>query len=162
MAIFKLDQAPPPLRPIALLTPAELLPTIDSDLATTTGLDAYIYSADHHYLRVVFGPLFGRMPIRLIVDHKHRSEVSVLNGQFPFFSVRSYSSNRTMHDKTFLLHGKGIVYLLTANMNRGSFMLSKNRAARVSQEHFYFEIAAEFEADWKNSRPIPYRQPPAV
>jgi hypothetical protein len=145
------------LQPIELLAQSELLARIDADIAETTAVDAYVYTANADYLKVVFGPLLNTKPVRIIVDWKHRSELANLQDEFPYLAIRAYATNRTMHDKTFLLHGGGVVYLLTANMNRGSFLLSKNRCVRVTQEQFYFKLAQDFESDWKHCSPLPRR-----
>lgn len=144
-------------RPIIMLEPWQVPPTVDRDMSLSTQIDAYIYTANPDYLRTVFGPYTPFCKIRVITDWKHRGDTMNLRNLSPQISVRTWPANRTMHDKTIILHGAWIVYLLTANMNRGSFYLSKNRCARANHLEFFNQVATDFENDWKNSKPVPHK-----
>lgn len=143
---------------IILLRQEEVLPTIDWDLEHATTVDAWIYSADMTFFSTVFGPALTSYPVRILADWKHRAPWIELQRAFPRLNVRTWSRNRTMHDKTILLHGPKITYLITANMHRGSFLLSKNRFARVCTPDFHQRLTEEFESEWLKSQPLPIRQ----
>lgn len=143
---------------IILLQPHEVLSTIDHDLRGAAAVDAWIYSTEPLFFSTVFGPALTSCPIRVICDWKHRSPWIDLQRKYPLLSPRTWSTNRTMHDKTILLHGHHVTYLITANMHRGSFTLSRNRYARVITADFHQRLTEQFELDWLHSNPLPIRQ----
>jgi len=145
---------------IILLQPAEVLPTIDYDLNNATAVDAWIYSADPLFFSTVFGPALTSCPIRVICDWKHRSPWINLQQVYPHLTTKTWTTNRTMHDKTILLHGHHITYLITANMHRGSFLLARNRYARVRTRDLHQRLTEQFELDWLSSTRLPVRQLP--
>lgn len=147
-------------QPILLINSQELLPTIDYDLQKTRTLDCWVYSTDAQFFRIVFGPALLNCQIRVVADYHHRTDWRDLALEFPRLSVRTWATNRTMHDKTFILHGADTAYLITANMNRGSFLLSLNRAARVRNLEFIQRLSERFEAEWGRCTPLAPRQTP--
>jgi hypothetical protein len=145
---------------IILLDPQELFGTLDFDLDSATALDAWVYSVDAPFFTTMFGPVLGKIPIRVIADYRHSAPWRDLMNNYKNLRVSTWASNRTMHDKTIVIHGPRLVYLMTQNLHRGSFMLSLNRCARVQTTPFYQSLMVRFEDDFSKCRTLPPRQTP--
>lgn len=143
---------------IILLDPQELFGTLDYDLDYATAVDAWVYSVDPYFFKTMFDPILGKIPFRIIADHKHSDPWRTLMKDHPKLSVKTWASNRTMHDKTIVIHGARLVYLMTQNLHRGSFLLSLNRCARVNTPDFYQTLMIRFESDLIRCRTLPPRQ----
>lgn len=145
---------------VRMLAPSETLNAIGTDLAHAISVDAYVYSASPLWIESLLESPLARGTVRLLVDWKHRSELVDLLESHPNLKIRTYPSNRTQHDKTIIVHGPNIIYLMTANQNRGAFQLSKNRFVRIDLPTFYLAVARDFDHDWTRSHRLPGRQRP--
>lgn len=143
---------------IILLDPPELFGTLDHDMDKATALDCWVYSVDPYFFKTMFDPILGKLPFRVIADYRHSDPWRDLMRDHKLLSVRTWASNRTMHDKTLVIHGAQLVYLMTQNLYRGSFMLSLNRCARVHTSSFYHSLIVRFEDDYRRCRTLPPRQ----
>lgn len=143
---------------IILLDPQEFFGTLDFDLDSATAIDAWVYSVDPHFFRTMFEPVLGKISVRIIADYRHADPWRDLLNHYDRLTVRTWASNRTMHDKTLLIHGPRLVYLMTQNLHRGSFLLSLNRCARVQTTPFYQTLLVRYEDDFRRSRTLAPRQ----
>lgn len=143
---------------IILLDPPELFGTLDHDLDSATAVDAWVYSVDPYFFKTMFDPILGKLTFRVIADYRHSDPWRDLQRDHPKLTVKTWASNRTMHDKTVVIHGPRLVYLMTQNLHRGSFLLSLNRCARVQTAPFYASLMTRFEDDFHRCRTLPARQ----
>lgn len=139
---------------ISILHGQEALETFEKDLAAPIDILAWAYLIDPPWFTSCLKtPLtFGH--VQLIVDHRQRRTVAQLCRQHKNLHARSWSWNRTLHDKTLMIPSKGIIWLGTHNWTRGSWTLSTNRAARLVSRQATDSLLKLWMEDYKKSRPI--------
>jgi len=140
---------------IEILANPDALLQLTADLKLETRLRCWTYLLDEPFARRLFAQDNHSYDIKIIADHRQRATLAALARWVPHFSARTWSTNRSMHDKTFLLLDTGLTYIGTHNLTRGSYTMSSNRVVRIASYPATQRLNAEWIHDWQHARPVP-------
>lgn len=139
---------------IQLLTSRDALDTLEHDLKQPTPVLAWAYLIEPEWFREMFATPLRQSNVQLLVDHRQRRTVQKLLHEEPNLHARSWSWNRTLHDKTLMLPQRNTIWLCTHNWTKGSWTLSTNRAARIVSRSTTTDLLKVWMSDYAQSRPI--------
>lgn len=139
---------------VRLLSAQDALPQLRADLAAATKIYAWLYLVDETFFTNLFSDPLRDHDFFCVADHRQKPTLQTLVALFPNFYPRTWSWNRTQHDKTLILPNLEVIWLSTHNMTRGSWTLSTNRAARIESKEATKKLSETFLADYQRSRAV--------
>lgn len=139
---------------IEILHGKKALEQITSDLDMTEPVLAWCYLIDPEWFTQLLATPLQHAQVQIIVDHRQRKTISTLLAVQPNLHARSWSWNRTLHDKTLIIPNRALIWLGTHNWTKGSWTLSTNRAARIVSRTATNQLLKIWMADYAQSRPI--------
>jgi hypothetical protein len=140
---------------VDLLDYQTALPALRSDLADRGPCLAYTYLIDTIWFHDLFGPHLAHSLLMVLADNRQRVALRGLTQEFAKLAAATWSTNRTMHDKTLVFPQKNVVYLTTSNLTKGSWTLSLNSTARIHCPAFCHRLEEQFHAHWRTALPLP-------
>lgn len=139
---------------INLLTFETALSTLRDDLRRPGPCLAYAYLIDPPWFIDLFQEHLANSLLMVLADNRQRSELRTLVSHNPKLKAATWSSNRTMHDKTLIFPIDGITYLTTTNLTKGAWTLSLNNVARITCPSLCSKLAEQFHQHWTTARPV--------
>jgi hypothetical protein len=127
---------------------------IRADIADATNIFTWTFLLEETFFENLFGKFLERGNLYSIVDHRMRGAVTRLQERFPRFAARSWSYNRTMHEKTFLFSPAGVTWMGSHNLTQGSFTMASNRSARIDSTQLFDALYTAWFMDWDRARPV--------
>lgn len=143
---------------VQLLSFATAVENLRSDLARPEPCLAYTYLVEPLWFADLFGAHLSHSMLMLIADNRQRPQLRTLLSRHKKLQAATWSTNRTMHDKTLIFPVTGITYLTTANITRGSWTLSLNTVARIQSPAFTHALETQFHEHWRVCRILPRLQ----
>lgn len=140
---------------VDLLPLEHALPTLRADLEQRSVLLVYAYLIDPVWFDELFGPHLEHSLILLLADGRQRSMLRQLCTRHPRLRAATWSTNRTMHDKTLIFPQLDLSYLTTANVTRGSWTLAMNNVARIQSAAFTRALDQQFQEYWNHAHQVP-------
>lgn len=140
---------------IQLLGAHHALELLTEDLANVSHVYAWTYLIEPEFARQLLAEHLKHSQFSTIVDHRQRGVAQKLQQEFPNFNARSWSYNRTMHEKTFIFDRACVVWLGSHNMTKGSYTLSSNRAARIHSVSLAMNLRSTWLDQWETARRVP-------
>jgi len=89
-----------------------------------------------------------------IIDHRTRTIAADLAESFKTFNARTWSTNRTMHDKTYVAPAHDAVLLGTHNLTRGAYWSSLNRSALIIHRALTTALLRDWKHDWLHAQSL--------
>lgn len=129
---------------VRILTNQTALAVLDSDLRDFDSLFAWLFLVDEKFFTDHFAPHLDHSPMYVIVDDHQKGTARTLLRRHRRLAAWSWSANATMHDKTLLFPNKGVTWLTTCNLTRGSWTRSFNRAARIESHALTSKLLEQF------------------
>lgn len=139
---------------VELLDFTKAYAVLKSDLADPGPCLAYAYLLDPIWFRELFTDHLQHSLLQMIGDSRQRTHMRLLQQQYKKLRCATWSNNRTMHDKTLIFPQKGIVYLTTNNITRGSWTMSLNSTARLECAELTRRLETQFHELWSAALPI--------
>ena len=139
---------------INLLTFETALSTLREDLRRPSPCLAYAYLIDPPWFLDLFKEHLANSLLMVLADNRQRSELRTLVSHHPKLKAATWSTNRTMHDKTLIFPLEGITYLTTTNLTKGAWTLSLNNVARITCPSLSSKLAEQFHDHWNSARPV--------
>lgn len=139
---------------VTLLPFTSALPQLRRDLEDKSPVAIWTYLIDPDFFRDVFAAHLTHSPLLLLGDNRQRTTLIQLAATYRLLHSATWSSNRTMHDKTILFPKLNVTYLTTSNITRGAWTMSMNSTARIVSPSLTNHIEAEFHATWDTARPV--------
>jgi phosphatidylserine/phosphatidylglycerophosphate/cardiolipin synthase-like enzyme len=140
---------------IQLLGLAQALDQLTSDIHNSHVVYVWAYLIEATFFSTLFADHLSHARVYMITDHRQRYVCAGLQDTFERFTARSWSYNRTMHEKTFIFPELKTVWTGSHNLTRGSFTLSNNRSARIESAQLTTALADSWHRDWTLSKTIP-------
>lgn len=130
------------------------LDELKSLMGVSATILVWLYILHMDFAEQVFAEHLKHASICMITDYKNRRRSADVAGRWPRFHARSWASNRTMHDKTFVNPTQSRTLITTNNGTLGSWSLSKNRCISIYSDELALNLADEFWTTWNSCRPI--------
>lgn len=140
---------------IQLLSLEHALQQLRQDLELRGTVYTWTYLIDYDFAADLLGRHLQHSKLYAIIDHRMRGTAAKLQRSYPTFSARSWSYNRTMHEKTFILPETATTWLGSHNMTRGSYTLSMNRSARITSLSLCKTLEQIWWDQWQTARALP-------
>lgn len=133
----------------------DALDQLKKDIAQATNIYTWTFLLEEKFFGELFSDFLTDKRLYCIVDHRMRALSSKLNRDFPHFVARSWSYNRTMHEKTFLFAPQNVAWCGSHNLTRGSYTMASNRSARIISPQLFGALHTAWYMDWERARPVP-------
>jgi hypothetical protein len=133
----------------------DALQKLRQDIYAATNIYTWTFLIDPTFFIDLFDTFLESKRLYSIVDHRMRGLCSDLNRTYPNFVARSWSYNRTMHEKTFLFSPQNVAWMGSHNLTRGSYTMASNRSARIVSSQLFGALHTAWYMDWERARPIP-------
>jgi len=140
---------------VELLGAPTALERLKADVRQSYTIHCWTYLLERTFFDEVFSDFLKRGRLYMITDHRMRYVAAGLQDTHERFTARSWSYNRTMHEKTFVFPDLNAVTLGSHNLTRGSYTLSNNRTARVQSTQLTKALCDAWHADWTRAKPMP-------
>lgn len=140
---------------VRLLGLTEAHDQLCSDIANSCVIYAWAYLIEADFFTKLFKDHLAHARVYMIVDHRQRYVCAGLQDTHERFTARSWSYNRTMHEKSFIFPELQTVWTGSHNLTRGSFTLSNNRSARIESPQLTHALADAWHRDWTLAKTIP-------
>lgn len=140
---------------VQLLEFGSALAQLRADLRRPGPCLAYTYLLDPLWFADLFSEHLSTSLLMVLADARQRPELRRLLAAHPKLQAATWSTNRTMHDKTLIFPQTNITYLTTANITRGSWTLSMNAVARIESPAFTRALEHQFNQHWHVARVLP-------
>jgi phosphatidylserine/phosphatidylglycerophosphate/cardiolipin synthase-like enzyme len=140
---------------IQLLGLADAQNQLKSDIQNSHVIYVWAYLIEANFFSTLFAAHLSHARVYMIVDHRQRYVCAGLQDTFERFTARSWSYNRTMHEKSFIFPELNTVWTGSHNLTRGSFTLSNNRSARIESDQLTKALADAWHRDWTLAKTIP-------
>jgi phosphatidylserine/phosphatidylglycerophosphate/cardiolipin synthase-like enzyme len=144
---------------VQLLSYESALAALRADLREPGPCLVYAYLMDPMWFHDLFGEHLESQMIMILADHRQRSELRRLLSRYHRLRAATWSTNRTMHDKTLIFPKLNVTYLTTSNLTRGSWTLAMNSVARIHCPALRQRLEDQFNDHWKAARSLPALYP---
>jgi hypothetical protein len=138
---------------IELIEPSQVLTRLGRDIAADTNIALWCYTVEPRFFELTFLADQTSKRISVLLDWKQRYRLAWLQHEHHEVHVRHWQRNRTQHDKSILFRDKGVAWVTTSNLHRGSFLLANNRALRLTHPEIVHRMENIFDQQWRISEP---------
>lgn len=127
---------------------------LEDFLAPQGTIIAWLYTIDLAFVQRFIKNRLAHSQVYLITDYRTRARAAEIASTYRTFHARSWSANRTMHDKTLVHTTNKQVLITTANGTVGAWTLSRNRTFTLTSHQLTSTLIEEFWENWKTTRTI--------
>lgn len=148
---------PPPIHAaqVELLPFHRALPKLRNELAEEGLVLVWAYLIDPLFFADLFANHLKTSKLLMLADSRQTPMLRALMESYYNLRAATWTTNRTMHDKTIVFPNLGITYLTTSNLTRGAWTMSLNSTVRVTSAGLTTQLADDFAAQWKEARVLP-------
>ena len=139
---------------IQMLPLGDALASLRKDLAASGMVQIYCFLTSVEWIMDLLHDHLQHSDAAILCDSRQRVTLKPLLQTYRRLHVSTWSTNRTMHDKTIIFPATNLVYLTTNNLTQGSWSLSLNRTARIRSAPLADRLSNDFNLYWKMARPL--------
>jgi hypothetical protein len=132
----------------------DALQNLRADIADATNIYTWTFLLEENFFDNLFAKFLENKRLYCIVDHRMRGVATRLQQKHPHFAARSWSYNRTMHEKTFLFSPTSVAWMGSHNLTQGSFTMASNRSARIDSPQLFGALSTAWYMDWERALPL--------
>jgi hypothetical protein len=141
-----------------ILKSPDALAEFENDLSHVGDAYGWAYLIDPPFCRQLFLQHLTHSHIHLIVDNRQKRNAIELMHDYPTIHFYTWSSNRTLHSKTFLFPHINVTWISSYNFTLGSYSMSHNHAVRIESLTLARDLFRDWRHNQKTSKLIPQRK----